>query len=159
MKPHVLYIRTDQGSARVSVRLVDTTLIAPAGASLASLGDTLGVPKVELPDGYSKERMDVFKQEGPEEFAHYALIDAEITARWTARVFALVRTKMGVSRPFATLGSVGVAMIEAEITRLGIKFNEFFGREKRLRGKKSPDRSHLLRSAGFLHFPRSFPAF
>jgi hypothetical protein len=58
MKPLVLHILTDQGTARVSVRLVDTMLIAPAGASLASLGDTLGVPKVDLPHGYAKERID-----------------------------------------------------------------------------------------------------
>jgi hypothetical protein len=69
IKPLVLRILTNQGTARVSVRLVDTMLIAPAGASLASLGATLGVPKVDLPHGYSKARMDVFKQQKPEEFA------------------------------------------------------------------------------------------
>jgi hypothetical protein len=138
MKPLVLRILTDQGTARVSVRLVDTMLIAPAGASLASLGATLGVPKVDLPHGYSKARMDVFKQQKPEEFARYALADAEIAARWAARVFSLVRAEMGVSRSFPTLGSVGVAMIEDEIARLGTDVNAFFGREKRLRGPPSP---------------------
>ena len=138
MKPLVLHIPTNQGTARVSVRLVDTMLIAPAGASLALLGTALGVPKVDLPPDYSKERMDVFKRERPEEFARYALVDAEIAARWAARVFSLVRAEMGVSRFFPTLGSVGVAMIEAEIARLGIDVNAFFGREKRLRGPPSP---------------------
>ena len=134
MKPLVLGILTDEGPARVSVRLVDTMLIAPTGASLALLGATLGVPKVDLPQGYSKARMDVFKQQKPEEFARYALADAEIAARWAVRVFSLVRAEMGVSRSFPTLGSVGVAMIEDEITRLGTDVNAFFGREKRLRG-------------------------
>jgi DNA polymerase type B, organellar and viral len=134
----VLGILTDEGPARVSVRLVDTMLIAAAGASLALLGATLGVPKVDLPRGYSKARMDVFKQQKPEEFARYALADAEIAARWAVRVFSLVRAEMGVSRSFPTLGSVGVAMIEDEITRLGTDVNAFFGREKRLRGPPSP---------------------
>jgi hypothetical protein len=138
MKPLVLGILTDEGPARVSVRLVDTMLIAPTGASLALLGATLGVPKVDLPQGYSKARMDVFKQQKPEEFARYALADAEIAARWAVRVFSLVRAEMGVSRSFPTLGSVGVAMIEDEITRLGTDVNAFFGREKRLRGPPSP---------------------
>src|SRR5215472_17343708 len=138
IKPLVLRILTDQGTARVSVRLVDTMLIAPAGASLASLGATLGVPKVDLPHGHSKARMDVFKQQKPEEFARYALADAEIAARWAARVFSLVRAEMGVSRCFPTLGSVGVAMIEGEIARLGPDINAFFGRKKRLRGPPSP---------------------
>ena len=138
MKPLVLSIHTDEGPARVSVRLVDTMLIAPAGASLALLGATLGVPKVDLPHGYSKARMDVFKQQKPEEFERYALADAEIAARWAARVFSLVRAEMGVSRSFPTLGNVGVAMIEDEIARLGYNVNAFFGREKRLRGPPSP---------------------
>ena len=138
MRPLVLSIHTTEGPARVSVRLVDTMLIAPAGASLASLGATLGVPKVDLPPGYSKARMDVFKLEKPEEFARYALADAEIAARWAARVFSLVRAEMGVSRPFPTLGNVGVAMIEGEIAQLGVDVNAFFGREKRLRGPPSP---------------------
>ena len=138
IKPLVIHILSVQGTARVSVRLVDTMLIAPAGASLALLGATLGVPKIDLPPGYSKARMDVFKQQKPEEFARYALADAEIAASWTARVFSLARTEMGVWRSFPTLGSVGVAMIEDEIVRLGIDVNTFFGREKRLRGPPSP---------------------
>jgi hypothetical protein len=138
MKPLVLQVPTNQGTVRVSVRLVDTMLIAPAGASLASLGASLGVPKVDLPPGYSKDRMDLFKRERPEEFARYALADAEIAARWAARVFSLVQAEMGVSRFFPTLGGVGVAMIETEIARLGIDVNAFFGREKRLRGSASP---------------------
>jgi hypothetical protein len=89
-----------------------------------------------LPHGYSKERIDVFKQQKPEEFARYALADAEIAARWAARVFSLVRAEMDVSRSFATLGNVGVAMIEGEIARYGV--NAFFGREKGLRGPPSP---------------------
>jgi hypothetical protein len=100
MKPLVLRILTDQGTARVSVRLVDTMLIAPAGASLASLGATLGVPKVDLPHGYSKARMDVFKQQKPEEFARYALADAEIAARWAARVFSWYGPKWACRDPF-----------------------------------------------------------
>jgi DNA polymerase type B, organellar and viral len=138
MKPLVLRIFTDEGPARVSVRLVDTMLIAPAGASLALLGETLGVPKVDLPHGYSKARMDVFKQQKPEEFERYALADAEIAARWAASVFSLARAEMGVSRSFPTLGSVGVAMIADEISRLGCDVNAFFGREKRLRAPPSP---------------------
>src|SRR5262249_13602177 len=138
IKPLVLGILTDQGTARVSVRLVDTMLIAPAGASLASLGATLGVPKVDLPHGYSKARMDVFKRQKLKEFARYALVDAEMAARWAARVFSLVRAEMDVSRSFPTLGSVGVAMIEGEIARLGTDVNAFFGHEKRLRGAPSP---------------------
>src|SRR5262245_63101603 len=94
IKPLVLHILTEQGTARVSVRLVDTMLIAPAGSSLASLGATLGIPKVELPDGYSKECMDIFIQERPEEFARYVLDDAAMAARGTARVFSVVCREM-----------------------------------------------------------------
>ena len=100
IKPLVLRILTDQGTTCVSVRLVDTMLIAPAGASLASLGATLGVPKVDLPHGHSKARMDVFKQQKPEEFARYALADAEIAARWAAALFRWYRMKWACREPF-----------------------------------------------------------
>ena len=66
------------------MRVVDTMLLSPNRSPLGALGEALGLPKVELPEGYSKERMDLFL--GPiEEFIAYAMTDAEIAARWTAR--------------------------------------------------------------------------
>ena len=43
--------------------LYDTMLLAPAGSSLEALGATLGLPKLELPSGYTKDRMDLLLAE------------------------------------------------------------------------------------------------
>jgi hypothetical protein len=63
LKPYTCDIPIRGKLHRLSIRLVDTMLIGPAGSALASLGDALKLPKVELPAGYSKDRMDLF--EGP----------------------------------------------------------------------------------------------
>ena len=138
LKPYTCDIPIRGKLHRLSIRLVDTMLIGPAGSSLASLGDALKLPKVELPAGYSKDRMDLFMRDHPALFERYAIVDAEIAARWTVRVFQLVRNEMGVNRKVATLGGVGVAMIEAEISKLGLDVDLFFGREKRRRGRPAP---------------------
>ena len=138
LKPYTCDILIRGELHRISIRLVDTMLIGPAGSSLASLGDALKLQKVELPAGYSKDRMDLFMRDHPALFERYAMVDAEIAARWTVRVFQLVRNEMGVNRQVATLGGVGVAMIEAEISKLGLDVDHFFGREKRRRGRPAP---------------------
>ena len=55
-------------------------MLSPAGTSLETIGELLGVPKVDLPNGYSKDRMDLFLRDHPELFKKYALTDAIIPA-------------------------------------------------------------------------------
>ena len=75
------------GPRRVSVTLVDTMLLAPAGQqSLGALGEMLGVPKLDLPAG-AITRMREFSSEEPERFRAYAERDAEIAARYTLAVW------------------------------------------------------------------------
>ena len=51
-KPAVMTLPLPSGPRRVSVTLVDTMLLAPAGQqSLKALGAMLGMPKLELPPG------------------------------------------------------------------------------------------------------------
>ena len=100
-KPLFVRIPTDQGEAPASVRIVDTMLLSPGRSGLAALGEALGLPKIELPDGFSKERMDLFLAADRDGFIDYAMTDAEIAARWTARVLKIVREEMGVRRPLS----------------------------------------------------------
>lgn len=63
---------------RLSVR--DTMCHAPAKArSLAALGDTVGVPKLELPEGYDKGDMLRLVKEKPVDFMEYAAQDSLVT--------------------------------------------------------------------------------
>ena len=71
--PLQLRLASNEGPVRCSAVIVDTMLLAPAGTSLEKLGKLLGVPKIDLPDGYSKDRMDLFLRDHPELFEKYAL--------------------------------------------------------------------------------------
>ena len=97
---------------RLSITMVDTMLLAPAGhQSLAALGDLLDIEKVELPDG-TIERMDILQRENPELFEKYALRDAEIAAKWVRKISAFFTAELGLNldRYPVTLGSAGVKM-------------------------------------------------
>ena len=64
----------------VSVRLVDTMLWSPAThRSIAKIGDTLGLPKIELPKGAISNMRDL-KMSDPDLFEAYAIRDAEVAA-------------------------------------------------------------------------------
>ena len=79
-RPLHLQLSSNEGPVRCSATVVDTMLLSPAGTSLEKLGKLLGVHKVELPDGYSKDRMDLFLRDHPEWFEKYAIADAIIPA-------------------------------------------------------------------------------
>ena len=71
--PLSLRLVSNEGPVRCSAVVIDTMLLAPAGTSLETLGKLLGVPKIELPEGYSKDRMDLFLRDHPALFEEYAL--------------------------------------------------------------------------------------
>ncbi len=139
-------IPTPQGMQPVGIRLMDLSLMSPAGSSLDDIGAGLGIPKVHLPDGYSKDRMDIFLRENREAFEHYAITDAVITARYCAKIYDLF-DELGVSSTSPTLGSVAVKLTEKVLKSSGIKPLEFLGKEeiinltgKRQRKERVPDK-------------------
>jgi hypothetical protein len=136
-KPVSVRLATPRGEQPCAVTVVDTTLQCAAKTPLEKLGNALGVPKVDLPDGYSKERMDVFLDERPAEFERYAMTDARISALWAARVIEIMRS-LGITKHVPTLGAAAVAVIQQEVTGCGIDMNEFLGRDKSRRGKPRP---------------------
>ena len=62
--PLQLSLASSEGPVRCSAMIVDTMMLTPTGTSVETIGNLLGEPKVNLPDGYSKDRMDLFLQ-GP----------------------------------------------------------------------------------------------
>ncbi len=122
----VLTIPSPSGSRRVSIIVVDTMLLAPAGSSLKVLGDALGMPKIELPGG-DIERMDLLKEKDPELFRDYALQDAAIAAKWADRAWTLLPEKLGVEGHVPTLGAAGVRMIEKTLAKMNLGLDAYFG--------------------------------
>ena len=107
---------------------------APQKPRLSNWAKDLGLQKVELPAGYSKERMDMFLAERRDDFITYALTDARIAALWAARIGKIL-CDIGVTKPVATLGATSVILVKQEVAKLGVDLNEFLGKEASRRGK------------------------
>jgi hypothetical protein len=135
--PLKVRIATPEGAMLCSVRLADTALLTAAKTSLEKLGADLGLPKVVLPDGYTKDRMDLFLAERRNEFINYAMTDARISALWTGRVEEILYS-LNVRRPIATLGAASVDLAGQELERLQINRNSFLGLQTPRRGKPHP---------------------
>jgi hypothetical protein len=101
-------------------------LLAPNGTSLKKLGDVIGRPKIELPEG-SYERMDLLLKRDPELFKKYALEDAIIAALYYLKIRDVMRKDLGVVKHVATLAAAGVKMIEGVLLRMGLLVDGYFG--------------------------------
>lgn len=96
----------------LSVRLVDARMFAPPGTSLFKLGSMLGMPKLELPPGYTKDRMSVFQRKEPDAFNRYGLRDAEIAVWFVLWVRWFSLRFLGLPSLSATASSLAVRLAE-----------------------------------------------
>ena len=72
----------------LKVTIRDTMCFAPAGQkSVFSLGESIGVPKVELPDGYTKDNMLHFLKSDLHDYTEYACTDSLITLLYSSELF------------------------------------------------------------------------
>ena len=99
--------------ARATLVTRDAQLLAPAGSSLAALGQALGMRKLDLPSGYAKSEMDRLLREQPEVFALYAARDASIALAWADRV----RETLGLDSIPITLGGCAATYLRDHICR------------------------------------------
>lgn len=78
IKSHYQYVVGSMVDPKLlSIRLVDSSRLAPPGKSLAYLGKVLGLPKIELPAGFDKSDMASFQRKEKKKFEAYGLRDAE----------------------------------------------------------------------------------
>jgi hypothetical protein len=117
-----------------SITFADTMLLAPSGSSLAMLGETIGIPKIELPEG-AIAKMDFLLKENPRLFEQYAMNDAIIAAKYFIIIWKHIRDQLGVEKHAATLSNVGQSVIIHLLDDLGIEPERFFGYE-RIKGKR-----------------------
>ncbi|WP_271271489.1 DNA polymerase [Aliamphritea hakodatensis] len=94
---------------RCLVRFVDTLLLTPGYASLATVGDMLDIPKREIPKPFSIERMEEYLAADPEGFEEYALRDAEIACEYGLAMHDFARNELGLNNLPATLSSAATA--------------------------------------------------
>ncbi|WAC19021.1 hypothetical protein OVA24_17465 [Luteolibacter sp. SL250] len=111
------------------VELFDTTLLAPDNArKLASLGELLGIPKVELPEG-AIEDMRSFSEQDPKKFEEYALVDARIAAEWFLFCCTFSQELFGESKPPSTLGGIASKLTLQQWLQEGVDRMDVLGKE------------------------------
>lgn len=104
----------------MNIRLIDVSRLAPPGKPLETLGEWIGLPKIDLPPGYVKERMDIFQRKDRKRFEQYAIRDAEIVAYYLLWVWWYGNRHLGLNDFSATIGSLGVRYAEACMLREGV---------------------------------------
>lgn len=109
----------------LSVEIRDTMLVAPAGKSLKDVGESMGVPKMEIPPPYSIERMDIFLAEQPALFEAYAINDAVISLLHMIKYIGFC-AELGLTQVPHTIGSLAVSSFKHTIDS---KINDLFGSE------------------------------
>ncbi|MFW1516937.1 DNA-directed DNA polymerase [Vibrio parahaemolyticus] len=82
-KPRAItYTNHNKRPEITSIHLKDTLFLSPGRCALSVIGDAIGIEKVELPDGYSIERMSQLLEEDKGSFEKYAITDAKITVKF-----------------------------------------------------------------------------
>ena len=128
--PLQLRVASSEGPVNCSATVVDTMMLTSTGTSVETIGNLLGEPKVNLPNGYSKDRMDLFLRDHPDRFEKYALTDAIIPAKWVARTYGLLQKRLGIGKKVITLGGAAVELVRKQVKIEGIDLNEFLGQDK-----------------------------
>ncbi|EGS6763782.1 hypothetical protein ABWK96_004015 [Vibrio parahaemolyticus] len=125
------------------ITFYDTMLLSPNGSSLASVGELLKIPKVEIPEPYSISRMDEFLEAQPEKFAEYSITDSIISARHFERVSSFCQNTLGLNSVPFTIGGIAVkAFVNSLEDKRG--YRGLFGFEKVTKEVWPSDRSKPL---------------
>lgn len=96
------------GRTRIGVRFIDTMAYVPLGTSLRTVGDMIGLEKLDIPAPYSIERMAEFLQADKPAYEAYAMRDAEIAVRYFMQIQAFARDRLGVERLPATASGLAL---------------------------------------------------
>jgi len=100
------------------------------GTTLDRIGTWLNLPKLELPNGYAKDRMDLLLQDDKAAFEAYAMRDAEITVRFLQHLEKFSATEVGCAALPATVSSLAVSLLKKTIKDANYSFDESWGLTK-----------------------------
>lgn len=108
---------------------IDIARHTSEGTTLEAIGETIGLPKIDLPEGYTKDRMDLFLRDDKTAFEKYAIRDAEIVVGFLERLEDFAREKLGSKSLAATAGGAAIQMLKRVLEEDGCDFNAAWGFE------------------------------
>lgn len=94
----------------LNLRLIDASRLAPPGKSLANIGQWLGIPKIDLPEGFEKSDMSRYKHLRRQEFESYGLRDAEIAVMYVLWVIWFSSRHLGLDMRHISATTSGLAV-------------------------------------------------
>jgi hypothetical protein len=97
------------------------------GTTLERIGAWLHFPKLELPDGFEKDRMDLLLQNDKSAFEAYATRDAEIPVRFLEDLEGFAAAEVDCNQLPATVSGLAVSLLKKEIKDAGHSFSESWG--------------------------------
>lgn len=97
------------------------------GTTLDRIGAWLGLPKLELPDGHQKDRMDQLLQHDRPAFEAYAMRDVEITIGLLHNLEKFASAEVDCDVLPATVSGLAVSLLKKEIKDAGHSFFESWG--------------------------------
>jgi hypothetical protein len=128
LKNRTLFNTDRDGIFRLlKVKFIDLGGHAVMGTSLAQIGDLLELPKLNLPEGYTKDRMDLLLKGDKQFFESYGLRDAEIAVKFYLRLKEFATKTLGCNYLPATASSLSVNMFIDVLKKSGVDFNAAFG--------------------------------
>ena len=166
--PVTLYDDEFRECVELSVRIRDTLTLAPTGkGKLENLGEVLGFKKLQLSQDPEEElnlkrNMKAFMESNWAMFREYAIRDAEVCARYTAKMIHLYHEHTGKFKLPITLSQIGVDLIRKYWLNKGIDPYEVVGKEqvveryyskkynRYIRTKKDTEKKKLFYNANFL---------
>ena len=123
------YVTTaSDGSNRLlQVRFVDVGSHVADGTSIKQMGDLIGLPKLEIPEGFSIERMDLLLLHNKPAFEAYGLRDAEIAVRYHQKLQKFAEKQTGSDNLPVTASGLAVKMFTKQLQKNGVDLNTAFG--------------------------------
>ncbi|ALO36140.1 hypothetical protein CMT41_16430 [Colwellia sp. MT41] len=108
------YWDKNRNSHPIQLAFYDTMFFAPAGKTLKDVGEFVGREKLEIPEPYSIDKMDVFLKEEKVLFEEYGIRDAEISALHLLRTLQLCAS-LGLKGLPYTIGGIAVKVFMAKL--------------------------------------------
>lgn len=120
------------------VRFIDVAKHAPERANLAALGDLLEVKKLDLPAGYSEDRIDLLKEGDYESNFAPGIRDPEINVRYWLKICEFAKEYAGCKIPPASAGALAVKMCLQTFAAAGHDASKLLGVEAVTRTEWEP---------------------
>lgn len=130
-------LRINNRALTCKLRVMDTFLLAPDNAKgLKKLGDTVGIRKVELPEG-AIENMAALRETDRKLFEEYGINDSRITLAYLIHMIDLVQCELGLDDLPLTVGGIATKAFVSSMSEHA--YLSAFGLEKRARYKKKAE--------------------